>query len=113
MSHIKFGSWDKENTDGNPICLRTVDKQKWKIESRGIKLPGSSEDTEIYKLRFIDLDPAYPDVYAPDEDWKVTTAYLASSVFDDDADLFEVNYADNYARVSKPCAETLEYIKNS
>lgn len=75
LSHIKFGSWDVENTDGNPITLRTVDTKTWKVECRGIKLPGDNK--EVYNLRFIDLDPAYPDVYAPDNDWKVITAYLS------------------------------------
>jgi hypothetical protein len=89
LSHIKFGSWDINNTDGFPAVLKTKSRDSWEVIARGIKLPG--ENLVLTEKRMIDLDPAYPDIYVPDADWDVFTQYLAFTVFEDDGRILEIN----------------------
>ena len=95
------------------MTIRTKDKQSYKLHSKGIKLPGDDYLFDQNYLKIIDLDPTYPDVYVPDDDWDVITEYLAFTVFEDDGTILEVNRDDNYVRMNKNCNETLEYIKTT
>ena len=49
----------------------------------------------------------------PDDDWNAFTQYLAFTVFEDDGNILEINYDENYARMNKNCSDTMDFISKT
>jgi hypothetical protein len=67
LDHIYVGGWDElENTD--QFSLFKSDSRFWRIPVEKFKI-GFPDYEAVSGQRYINLDPAYPDIYVPKREW--------------------------------------------
>ena len=67
LDQINFGGWNSTENDEHLQIFRS-DSQHWRIDATGFKL-GYTPLT-ISSPRFLSLDPAYPYMYLPRDDFE-------------------------------------------
>ena len=63
-------------------------------------------------VRYIELDPAFPSMYLPDDDYYQLWTALGGSVFRGNSD-FIGDLGSQVLKYKKPCAELFDYLNNT
>ena len=73
QSSIKFGSWDPNAIASGFRMYKTTSPHSWAVDAVQFKLG----DTDLgLGHRYIELNPMYPYLYLPDEDFKAFAAQI-------------------------------------
>jgi hypothetical protein len=73
LDHINFGAWNSTENDENFYTFKS-DSSQWRIPATSFKI--GYTPLSISGDRFLILDPAFPNIYLPEDDFAIISSKI-------------------------------------